>query len=261
MWCKLCQQDVPATASPDSGKLSCPRCRTTLRADLKQREASPAEGSLTSTADSPADSTPANELPLCDTWELEEQLRHLERILQPHLTIPSAASTAKPLTRSRIDTPHVQLARRHKPGPRKLALAATREPSDEGSLMTPAWFCLALGLMMGSCGGMLWVWSLVMERPELWSVGMPIAVAGQVTLLLGLVLQLDRLRRQHRHTSAQLEQVDEQLHDLKKRRVDRAVVAAQHRVHRSAASSSDPLLTGLKDQLNQLAARIEKLND
>lgn len=259
MWCKLCQQDVPATAAPESGELTCPRCRGVLRLDLSARAASSAEGSPSAVAEGSGKSTSGVELPLCDTWELEEHLRHLDRILQPHLNMVSVPPVAKPSIRARVDASHSRLAQRHVSAPTKPTRSVRQ--GEESAFITLAWFVLAMGLMMGSCGGMLWVWSLVMERPELWSVGMPIAVAGQVTLLLGLVLQLDRLRRQHRHTSVQLEQVDEQLHDLKKRRMDRGIPAVTARTHRVPGVATEPLLTGLKEQLDQLSAKIARLKE
>ena len=50
---------------------------------------------------------------------------------------------------------------------------------------------------------------------NLWAVGTPIILAGQIVLILGLVLELDRIWRDNRWAAARLETVDEQLHDLK----------------------------------------------
>ena len=58
-------------------------------------------------------------------------------------------------------------------------------------------------------------WSMNTERPDLWAIGTPIILAGQIALVLGLVLQLDRVWRDSRWAAAKMETVDEQLHDLK----------------------------------------------
>ncbi len=77
MWCKTCRQDVPALSSADRQSLYCPRCGEAVCVDL--REASDEAG----TADDPsgASATPADKLPWYDGWELDEQLRHIERVL------------------------------------------------------------------------------------------------------------------------------------------------------------------------------------
>lgn len=47
---------------------------------------------------------------------------------------------------------------------------------------------LAIGLAASACGGSLIAWSAYASRPELWSVGIPIAIAGQMAMLIGLTL-------------------------------------------------------------------------
>jgi hypothetical protein len=61
MWCKHCRQDVPALPSDDKHSLCCPRCGEAIRVDA---------------------STPADQATTYDGWELDEQLRHTERVLQ-----------------------------------------------------------------------------------------------------------------------------------------------------------------------------------
>ena len=57
-------------------------------------------------------------------------------------------------------------------------------------------------------------WSMQTERQDLWAIGAPMILAGQIVLILGLVLQLDRTWRDGRWAAAKLETVDEELHDL-----------------------------------------------
>jgi hypothetical protein len=81
-----------------------------------------------------------------------------------------------------------------------------------------AWYLLSLGLAGFVCGGVLSGWSLVAHRAELWNVGMPIALGGQLALLLGLILQLDRLGQDNRRQAETLDQVGRQLDRLTSRR-------------------------------------------
>jgi hypothetical protein len=110
------------------------------------------------------------------------------------------------------------------------------------------------------CGGILLAWSAVGQRPELWSVGMPIAIVGQVALLLALVLQLDRIWRNHHSTVAKLDDFQGQIHDL---RSAAAMLTTTHSspatafyAHYCGGASPDVLLTDLKSQLDLLAIKI-----
>jgi hypothetical protein len=119
-----------------------------------------------------------------------------------------------------------------------------------------------LGLIGFLCGGVLLAWSYVAGRDELWSLGMPIAVAGQAGLLLGLVLQLERIWQGNRLAAHKLEQVDEQLHDLKQ---TTALLGATHTsaaqafyAHFSQGAHPQLLLADLKGQLDLLALKMSE---
>ena len=80
MWCKCCGQDVPGRPVAGSDKLGCPRCSGTLGRERAvetppepgERLARPAESAPMPTIQVPA---------ISDDWELDDQLRHLERVL------------------------------------------------------------------------------------------------------------------------------------------------------------------------------------
>ncbi len=78
------------------------------------------------------------------------------------------------------------------------------------------WTMLGLGLMAFTCGTCLLIGSWIEERPELWSLGVPIAIGGQIGLFVGLVLQLERIWQSSRQAVLQLEQVDAQLRQLER---------------------------------------------
>ena len=126
------------------------------------------------------------------------------------------------------------------------------------------WSCLGLGVMLLACGGVLLAWSYWAARPELWTIGLPIAIAGQVVLVIGLVLQLDRLWHSNRRQAAKLDTVDEQLHDLKSAT---ALLGASHSSpsvsfysHFASGASPHVLLTDLKSQLDLLAVKLGQMD-
>ena len=59
------------------------------------------------------------------------------------------------------------------------------------------------------------LWSLAANRNDLWSVGLPLALAGQVGLVLGLLLQLDGISASSRRTEQTLTDLDSQLGELR----------------------------------------------
>lgn len=117
-----------------------------------------------------------------DEWEMEERLRHLDRIYaRSPLSGPLSSSTS----------PQFRIDSMHRSVPRNRPVAA---PPAEPRLSGLARFgrvVLGLGLAVTVCGGCLMAWGNYGARPDLLPMGIPIAVAGQILLLAGLVLQLD----------------------------------------------------------------------
>jgi hypothetical protein len=114
------------------------------------------------------------------------------------------------------------------------------------------------------CGGVLLGWSLVTNRQELWTIGMPIALFGQIALLLGLLLKLDRLWRDNHRAAAKLDHVDEQLHQLKTAtrmsHTSHGLLSGAFYSHLADGASPQLLLTDLRSQLDLLASKIS-MND
>ncbi len=55
------------------------------------------------------------------------------------------------------------------------------------------WLMLSAGMAGFACGLVLVGWSIASGRSDLWDLGVPLTLVGQVGLLLGVILQLDRL--------------------------------------------------------------------
>ena len=105
-------------------------------------------------------------------------------------------------------------------------------------------------------------WSLSTGRPELWTVGLPTALAGQIVLLIGLVLQIDRLWHDNREAAAKLDNVDQQLHELKTATTllsrDQGPASTTFYSHLASGAGPQLLLADLKGQLDLLAMKLAK---
>jgi len=110
------------------------------------------------------------------------------------------------------------------------------------------------------CGGTLLIWSLVAGRQELWNVGLPPALVGQIALLVGLVLQIDRLWYDSRQAAAKLDDVDQQVHDLTNTTrllgANQGPASATFYSHLAGGAGPQLLLTDLKSQLDLLAMKL-----
>lgn len=120
-------------------------------------------------------------------------------------------------------------------------------------------FVLSLGVATFLVGGALVAGSFVLERPDLWSRGLPLAIAGQVGILLALALQLERLWAASRSTARKLNEVDEQLEQLGRHAEYLRGPLVQDLMGRAGRpSSSHVMLSDLKDQLDRLASSIAR---
>lgn len=241
MWCKQCQQDVPAFLSSGKEGLCCPRC---------------GQGVAAST---PA---PSSTPPSYDGWEIDEQLRHIERVLETTMGKARKADAAYSREAARFDLPHAAPAAWHVPAPGQVPSKTRRKKAKRSSAVGAfTSIVLALGTAGFVCGGVLLGWSLATGRQELWAAGLPTALVGQITLLIGLVLQLDRLWHDNRIAAAKLDSVDEQLGEIKA--ATTLLNASQGSAgggifysHLANGAGPQLLLTDLKSQLDLLAMKM-----
>jgi hypothetical protein len=249
MWCKDCRQDVPALPSGDKQKLCCPRCGGSVCADPDKIE------------DSTLPSSSVRMFSSYDGWDLDEQLRHIERVLQTANEADRDCETLNRRELERFDRAHAGLPDWHHLASKN---RAKRKKSSGGKLSfvwgALAWFALLSGTTIFACGGVLLGWSLTSGRQELWTLGLPVALAGQIALLVGLLLQIERLWRDNRKASVKFQQFDEQLHELKTTTTfltsNQRPASATFYSHFSEGASPKLLLTDLKSQLDLLAMKI-----
>jgi len=268
MWCSRCREDVPAVAGKDRGGFSCPRCGDALSA------VRPAEPELQPEAaqGAPAPAEAAAPAAGYDSWELDDRLRHIGRVLRPENPDSETARAARQQEMLRLDAAHSGPSGWHLPEPQpdvnpgkpapKPTKTKSRARSSFSLLAVVAWTILLLSTSAIVCGGVLMVWSLVGSRPELWSIGLPVALGGQVALLVGLVLQMDRLRDEGRCTAERLHSVDEKLHELKTATSllghGQNTPSGTFYAHLVEGAGPKLLLSDLKSQLDLLAWKMSR---
>ena len=196
-----------------------------------------------------------------DDWEFDEQLREIGRLLRA--AVPTAATQPgdnglAEAPRLRFDAPHPVAGAPHMALPVE---PADPKPSGSG-LGSLAWAALSLGTMGLVCGGILLGWSIWADRADLWSVGLPIALGGQIGLVVGLLCQLDRVWHDHRRAARKLDEVDRKLHDL---RTTTAQLSTTHSspatafyCHLAGGAPPEVLLGDLKSQLDLLAVQLSR---
>ncbi|MFW5692765.1 MAG: hypothetical protein ACOCWL_00980 [Thermoguttaceae bacterium] len=248
---------MPAQRSPETGELSCPRCTAALlragRADSTMAAALAGEGEAPEAAP-----------PRFDPWEFDEQLRHVGRRLR--LDGEGSGPVKDEVQRefARLDPPHGAAPAWHVPKTQTKSHRRKKRQRTAGrrSGGVLAWTALAMGTMVLVCGAMLLVWAVVADRGELWAIGLPAAFVGQVVLLVGLVLQLDRLWRDNRSAAARLKHVDVQLHELRATTTlmgtSGASPGSAFYSHLAGGASPHLLLNDLKGQLDLLAMKLSR---
>ena len=247
MWCKRCRQDVPGVGSP-AGQLCCLRCGAALLAD---EAASTSTDRVAKMAAHGVDLTQPPVTDVLNQWQLDRDVRQIRKLAGPLPADPAGVGSPRRVTA--LNAPHASAR-----GPHFPMAAAPAPPAKQrarsGALV---WAILSPSLTAFVCGAVLLAWSLVAQRTELWSLGLPIAVCGQVGLLMGFILQLERVWQGHRDASAKLDAVDTQLHDLRHStsllRVNHGSAAQAFYAHMADGANPEILLADLKGQLDLLA--------
>lgn len=252
MWCAKCQQDVPAVPGQGPSSLQCIRCHAVLAAGETLATTPVPKGiePLTTLRDQiTAESLLQPPLPQSD-WELEAELRYVERLARAWKEAPAAESISLPGEHA---------------GHAVHETSAPRSPQPSTSNTQPrfaglAWGCLSMGVMTFVCGGVLLAWSAIAGRQQLWSIGLPLTLFGQAGLIIGLVLQLETLWQTNRATSSTLEQLDGELHELRHSTTlltqSRSTPSQSFYVHLAEGASPHLLLADLKGQLDLLSEQM-----
>lgn len=255
MWCPSCRQEVPGMASGIDGDLVCVRCGHALTLpDTPLTAAEPPEHTypLTESDELLGDAWLARSAPF-DPFEFDVPLGRARHVLR-------LANPAQPID---LHTAHLE------PLPMALRSAGRpREPKPPVKLRKPvtlisqiAWAAIALGVGAFVCGGILVGWSLFGSRPELWDLGLPIALGGQAALVVGLLLQLGRADDDDEEDAAR-EEINAlyQQFDAMQSSQRLSSPSATHNYYTDPGFSSTPdaKLAELKGQLDSLAVRMQE---
>lgn len=263
MWCKNCRQDVPAVAA-GNGSVRCSRCGGGLHkrepVAVTVHTAGLEEESVESEFDLPAGqpSPPESNIDF-DDWLLDVELQRLQRLISAGAGGPQ--STASPtFTTSPFPfsaTPNVA-SFSNAPRMGQVAVPPEKVAPRKASLLV--WSLLGSGIMAFVCGAVLLAWSLITGRGELWTLGMPICLGGQLGLLLGLMFQLTRLWDDNRQTASQLNSVDDRLSDLRRTSAllatGNGTAGQSFYAHMAGGASPQMLVADLKGQLDLLAMQM-----
>jgi len=270
MWCSNCQQDVPGVAAADDeGRICCARCSSTLsskasesKAETAQVDSNVQQMKTLATSDSVVDVRPPVDL---HDWEFEEDLLAVQRLVrslrsagvmtadseETNQRVDSAQSLSAPHTNVMAELP---LDKENRSGKKQ------KQKRKKAKMGFFAWTLLSFGLMTFVCGAVLLGWSFVEGRSELWRVGMPLTLGGQAFLLIGLLLQLESIWQSNRDTTNTLDELDEQLHELKHATTLLSTARSGHGqsfyAHMAEGASPQLLLSDLKGQLDMLAVRM-----
>ncbi len=212
MWCSTCGQDVPVVAADAGISVCCVRCGEPIRSAVSA-DATPELQVIEAAC-------PISELAVAagmtgglDDWELGQKLRDVEHVLRRSAPEGSQAAD-EATTHYRLDAAHEDPTTQHAVDTSKsVHLKVRTRPTSRAAMPKPsllAWGAIALGLATVSCGLALLGWSQLTGRDDLWSLGIPIALAGLFGLMIGLVLELEQFWQSHRELSKRLDEVKDE---------------------------------------------------
>lgn len=256
MWCKNCRQDVQGVRSPNQVGAHCARCGSLMLADDH-----PARPEVSGVAKSAAYGIDLGEAPPVDSretfedWELDERFRRVQARVGrwKHHDAPAAPHSASPNRQ-----PTWQVHQRHAAVPKRHARPSRRAKTSP----LAARFMIGLGVMAIIAGGGLLGWSELEHRGELWNPGIAAIVAGQIGLLIGLALRLERVWQNGRDAIRKLDAVDSQLHRLERTTtlmcVNHGSAAQAFYAHMADEASPQMLVADLKGQIDLLASTMAR---
>jgi len=255
MWCQHCRQDVPGI-NADHGP-RCIRCGEAFAPAHAIGVAATASNGLDLSAPPEVSWLSQDE----EDWALADEIRQAQRILAT--TNVRLGAVAGDRSSQRLDLPESPLSLpAWIPTSTVSHPVAPRRRRSQGIAFAIAWFMLSIGLMGFVCGAVLLAWAYFAGNNQLWSLGLPVALIGQAALVIGFVLQTDRLREDSSETAEQLQSVDQRILDLRQSATllnnTHSQPATAFYAHLAEGASPHILLADLKGQLDLLALRMSK---
>jgi hypothetical protein len=260
MWCNTCQQDTPGVAHAATGRITCSRCQQPVRT---RKAAALARISDEGIALDEQPSKPAAAPNFAkDDWSNQQRVRTLARELKRPTITASKSSASVFADRRRFEPPHDFFGQLDRlPATAQTAASETSNAVQSDGSQIVGWFVVIVGALAFAAGAGLIAWSLSSKVMTYWNLGLGLALGGQGTLILGLVLVASRLWRYSRYAAVKLQDVHSRLGQLQQTtdvltsmRAGGSAPAFYADLARSA--SPHTLLANLKGQLDQLATRL-----
>ncbi len=253
MWCRHCQQEVPAMGISSATGRRCARChrgaepsREKLRVDLGSSEES-----------KPTPQPNSAYPPLSET----NARRAIDRALRTAQATISAGAATHTLRFDLAQTglqPERAAKGTSRPSHTASPVAVPRGPSASGQFL--AWALAAVGATVLGLGIGFITWSLTGERADLWTPGLIATLTGQGLLIVGLLQIMANLWAAGRQAAYRLGQVHDELRQLRRTTEEAAGrhASSATQFYADVARNAGPemLVGNLRSQLDQLAARL-----
>jgi hypothetical protein len=268
MWCSTCQQDTPGVTNATSGRIVCSRCQQPT-----QKRKSPYstricdEGLALDDAATQASAPPATATPFrTDDWSARQRVRTAVRELRRPNPTTAHSPNRIAAERQRFDLPqdlfgqieHATTPTIATNAPQSFASDLAQKHSAGGQVV--AWLVVIIGVLALTGGVGLIAWSLSTAQMLFWNYAIGLAIAGQGTLIFGLVLVISRLWRSSRYSVAKLQDVHARLGQLQQSTETFAATrtggAPAFYADLVRGASPHVMLANLKGQVDQLATRV-----
>jgi hypothetical protein len=211
---------------------------------------------------------PASLAPFPETdWHARQRVRKLARELERPGIVTTKPATAASHDRRRLDPPQDLFGKLNVTDHALITPGATAssntilQPRRNENSQIVAWLIVLAGSLALGAGIGLIAWSLATKIMVHWNLALGLALGGQGTLILGLVLVVSRLWRHSRYAAGKLQDVHARLGQLQQTaevlttmRAGGGAPAFYAELARGA--SPHTMLTNLKGQLDQLATRL-----
>jgi hypothetical protein len=269
MWCSNCQQETPGVANATSGRIVCSRCQQPMQKGKSPYATRICDDGIaldepaTAQTSAPSAAAPAFRT---DDWAARQRVRTAVRELRRPNPTMSNSPNQFAADRRRFDPPQDLFAQIENVTTPTIATLAPQsftvdlaQNQNAGSQLV-AWLIVTIGVLALTGGVGLIAWSLSTAQMLYWNYAIGLAMAGQGTLIFGLVLVISRLWRSSRYSVAKLQDVHVRLGQLQQSSETLAATrtgsAPAFYADLVRGASPHVMLANLKGQVDQLATRV-----
>ncbi len=250
MWCRHCQQEVPAIGSSSATGHRCARCHRGAEPTHAKLRADTGPSASTESTPQPGDAYP----PISESGAR----RAIDRALRSAQATVSSGAATHTLRFDLAQTGLQENQSTRSVAPRPAVQRTPRGPSASGQFI--AWTLAAVGATTLGLGLGFLAWSIMGERADLWLPGLAATLTGQGLLIVGLLQIMANLWSAGRQAAYRLGQVHDELRLLRRATEEAAGrhASSATQFYADVARNAGPemLVGNLRSQLDQLAARL-----